>query len=397
MINFCLKYELCQRFFITVMMITVDYSLICAQKNAILNDALEFGFTATGDFISNLNGGLKTGYTYIGLESVTLRFDMQKAGLWKNGELFLHGLNAHGKGPTAELTGDHQVLSNIEAGDYTGLYEFWYCQQIGKFLLLAGQHDLNSEFAGTRYGGTFINSSFGIDPSIAINNPISIYPVAAPCILLKYETDNSLTCKIAVYDGDPGNFETNRFNLEWSISPGQGFLTIGEVQYERIRNGNSTGTYKIGSYYHSGTFTSYRDTLRSRKGNYGLYINADQALFSRSLHAGRGLCYFLQAGIAPELYNLVEYYLGGGLRYHGILPYRYHDELGIAFAHISMGKSYADLYDALHHETAFEMTYKFQFGNNFFIQPSMQYIINPGTTSVADNCVVVLLRFTLRY
>jgi len=310
--------------------------------------------------------------------------------------LFVHGLVTHGNGPSESLTGDLQILSNIEAGNYYGLYEYYYSHQIGNFSALFGQHDMNSEFAGTQYGGTFINSSFGIGPSISLNVPVSIYPVAAPCILLKYESTN-LTYKLAVYDGDPGDFETNRYNVHWSISPGQGFLTIGEVQYNRIKKDKLTGTYKLGSYHHSGTFTNYSDTLQTKKGNYGFYFIADQALFARSLNTARGLCYFFQTGIAPSEFNRIQYFVGGGLRYHGILPYRYYDELGLAFAHISQSKTYMNLYDnLLKFETAIEMTYKFQFGEHYSIQPSIQYIINPGATAGISNCLVGLFRFSLQ-
>lgn len=368
-----------------------------AQKNK-LTDAFTFGTEVTGDFIVNMDGGIKKGHTYIGLESLTLEFDTETGGLWKGGTFFLHGLNTHGAGPSSSLTGDHQVLSNIEAGDYTGLYEFWFSQKFGNFSVLIGQHDLNSEFVGTKYGGTFVNSSFGIAPSISLNVPVSIYPVAAPCILLKYESKSDFDYKLAVYDGDPGNFETNRFNLEWNLSPKQGYFTIGEIQFNRYTQETLTSHYKIGSYYHSGTFDRYDDTLNTKKGNYGVYVIIDQALFAKSLHSGRGLCFFLQSSVAPSKYNMVGYYIGGGFRYHGILPNRFHDEIGIGVSHISMSDYYVKTdTELLNYETAFEMTYKFQFGNRYAVQPSVQYIINPGTNKSIDNCLTGLLRFSLSY
>jgi porin len=389
------KLKFYRQIFTVLLLLIVPFLEIKAQEENRLSSAFEFETNIIGDFVVNFHGGIKTGTTYIGLESFSLLFDTEKAGLWKGGNLFIHALNTHGLGPSETLTGDLQVFSNIEAGNYTGLYEYYYSQEIGNFSAIIGQHDMNSEFAGTKYGGTFINSSFGIVPSISLNVPVSIYPVAAPCLLFKYNSHN-FTYKIAVYDGDPGNFETNRYDLQWSISPGQGFLTIGEVQYNRFKKENLIGMYKMGSYYHSGTFINYADTLLTKKGNYGLYFIADQALFASSLNAGRGLCFFIQTGIAPSAFNRFDYYVGGGLRYHGILPKRYYDELGLAFAHISQGKYYVDLYEeALRYETALEMTYKFQFGEHYSIQPSMQYIITPGAVSGVENALVGLIRLNV--
>lgn len=362
------------------------------------SDALQFNTSFTGDFVINFSGGLKRGYTYIGKEDLTVAFNTEQAGLWRNGNLFLHGLNTHGNGPSATLTGDLQMMSNIEAGDHTSLYEYWYCQQIGKVSILVGQHDLNSEFVGTKYGGTFINSSFGIAPSISLNVPVSIYPLAAPCLFLKYKPGERVTYKAAVYDGNPGNFATNRYNLEWNINKEEGLLYIAEVEQDVQLNGQQTGSIKIGTFYHSGHFINYTDTLKLRKGNYGAYIVAEKALFACSLHAGRGLCIFFQGGITPSVWNMVRYYVGGGFRYHGILPARFKDELGIAFAHISLSEEYIrNNSGTLSYETALEGTYIFRFGGRYSIQPNLQYIIHPGANKNINNCLAGLLRFSLTY
>jgi porin len=383
---------------LSLFLVFLPFLNVNAQERNKRLDAFVFETTVTGDFVRNFQGGKSKGSTYIGMESLTLLFDFDKADLWKNGTLFLHGLNAHGIGPSESLSGDLQVLSNIEAGDYTGLYEFWYMHQIGKFSVLLGQHDLNSEFAGTRYGGLFINSSFGIGPNLSLNVPVSIYPLATPAFILKYDHQAAFSFKYAIYGGNPGDFETNRYNLKWDLSRRNGFLNIGEIQYNLIKEEKETGIYRFGVYYHTGNFNHYVNPDSTKKGNSGVYFIADQALFSRSLSAARGLCYFVQGGYAPPKYNMVQYYLGGGFRYHGIIPYRYYDEIGIAFAFISLSDFYKALSpNRVSNETSLEMTYKFQFSKRYSIQPSFQYIINPGANNYNDDCLVGLLRFTLSY
>ena len=361
-------------------------------------NAVEFSTRVSGDFVNNFFGGFKKGYTYIGMEDLTLSFETSEAGWWKNGTLFIHGLNTHGKGPSEILTGDLQIMSNIESGDYTGLYEFWYMQKFGHFSVLLGKHDLNTEFVGTKYGGTFINSSFGIAPSISLNVPVSIYPVAAPCIMIKYENENKFACKLAVYDGDPGNIESNRFGIRWNVNTHDVFLSISEIQYFVSSGDQVNGIYKIGGFYHSGRFLDYTDTLFNKRGDYGFYIVADQSIFPRSLNAGRGLCYFFQGGFAPSNLNMVQSYIGTGFRYHGILPYRFNDELGIAIACVGISKDYRKLFsESLSYETSWELTYIFRFGGRYSIQPSAQYIINPGANKNINNCLAGLLRFSLTY
>ncbi len=58
-----------------------------------------------------------------------------------------------------------------------------------------------------------------------------------------------------------------------------------------------------------------------------------------------------------------------------------------------------DIQNAGHnHETAVELYYKYQFNDNFALQPDVQYIINPSATGVAlDNALVGMLRFHINF
>ncbi|HEY4789543.1 MAG TPA: carbohydrate porin [Bacteroidales bacterium] len=362
------------------------------------SDGIGFSTTVTGDFVKNFDGGTKRGFTYLGKEELTFDLNTSKAGLWKNGHLFIHGLNTHGKGPSENLTGDLQVLSNIEAGDHTGLFEFWYSQEFGKFVFLVGQNDMNKEFLGTKYTEVFLNSSFGIMPSVSLNMPVSIYPLAGLGFLIKYRTSQNFICKIGVYDGNPGNFDNNRYNLAWNINLQEGIFGIGEVEYSWYNNDQEVGDLKIGTYIHTGEFFNYFDTLKHTNGNYGVYLLTEKALFPRSLTIGRGLCIFFQGGLTTPSINMVHYFIGGGLRYHGILPNRYYDQLGIGIAHISLSYDFINYTPGtLSNETAFETTYAFHFGGRYVIQPCLQYILNPGATKNIGNSFVGILRFSLTY
>jgi len=380
-----------------LLLFIVLYCKICAGQEK-PDDAIVFSTTVTGEFITNFSGGIKKGYTYVGKEELTLGFNTEKGKWWRNGFFFVHGLNTHGNGPSANLTGDLQILSNLEAGDHTGLFEFWYSHQLGKFTFLLGQHDMNTEFLGSKYSSIFVNSSFGIMPSISLNMPISIFPMASPGFVIKYESEKNIIYRLGVYDGNPGNFENNRFNLHWSISADEGFFTIGEIEHVQKDGDVEIGDYKIGSYYHTGQFKSYTDTLKSIKGNYGFYVLIDKALFPRSFSAAHGLCIFIQSGITSPKCNMVHYYIGGGFRFHGILPNRFQDHLGIAFAHISLSKNYVNYAtESVLSETTIETTYAFHFGGRYCIQPSMQYVVNPGSNKNLNNSFVGLLRFSLTY
>ncbi len=357
--------------------------------------AVKFETSLTGDFIKNLQGGINTEYTYIGMEDLSLTFDSEALGLWQGGTLFLQGLNTHGRLPSAEIVGDLQVSSNIESGDYTGLYQYYYQQSFGNYSFILGQHDLNSEFVGTEYGGTFINSSFGIAPSISINVPVSIYPLAAPAFIFKYENPNRMNYKLGVYDGDPGDPETNRYNLQPNISLTDGALFISEFELCRLVN-DLPESYKIGAYYHTNNFIDYSDTTISRKGNYGGYFISDMVLWSGFNHPDSYLGLFVQAGIAPKNINQVNFYVGAGMHINGVLPTRFNDAFGIGVAYVNISPSYRNLMKNTYiGETAVELTYKMQVFDHYSIQPNLQYIINPGATTLLKNALVATMRFNI--
>ncbi|MBS2100660.1 carbohydrate porin [Carboxylicivirga linearis] len=351
--------------------------------------------SVTGDFIKNLEGGINTENAYIGMEDLAITLNFEEMGILKGGSLFLHGLNTHGITPSTDIVGDLQVTSNIESGNYTGMYQYYYQQQIGNSKFLIGQHDLNSEFVGTEYGGTFINSSFGISPSISLNIPVSIYPMASLAFIYTYEKPYRFIYKIGVYDGDPGNPENNRYNLQPNISLTEGLLFISEIEFFRLIN-CLPENIKFGAYYHTNDFTNYNDTTITQKGNYGGYFVSDKVIWSGFNHPHSYLTAFLQGGLAPSKINQVNYYIGGGLHLNGMLPNRFQDALGIACAYANMSRAFRNLDKTIDKgELSIEFTYKIHVFEHYSVQPNLQYVINPGANSKLNNALVASMRFNI--
>jgi len=378
------------KFYLLILLLIINK--LCLGQ---FSEGFHFETSVTGDFINNVKRGINNDYTYIGMEDLAISLNFEEMGFWKGGSLFLHGLNTHGLTPSSEIVGDLQVTSNIESGNYTGLYQYYYQQSIGNSSFTLGQHDLNSEFVGTEYGGTFINSSFGISPTISLNIPVSIYPMAALAFIYKYEKPNKLNYKIGVYDGDPGNPENNRYNLQPNISLTEGLLFISELEFCRLVN-NLPENIKFGAYYHTNDFVDYSDTTITKQGNYGGYVVSDMVLWSGFNHSHTYLGAFFQGGIAPSNINQVNYYIGAGFHLNGMLPNRFNDALGIACAYANMGTPYRKLDNNIDiGELAIEFTYKIHVFEHYSIQPNLQYIINPGANKELSNALVASIRFNI--
>jgi porin len=282
------------------------------------------------------------------------------------------------------------------------LYEFWYEHTFDLYgtdlSLLIGLHDLNSEFNISEYGLLFINSSFGFNNEISNNIPVSNFPVAAPGIRVKWEPTDNLYFMAEISDGDPGK---NKDGLNLKLSSSKvNFFELGYHFGNQEESRTMPGTYKFGGWYHTGDFNDVRDSDENddplkHDDNYGIYFIADQMLIPGK--GKRGLGAFFQIGGVPDDRNEVDFYVGGGFRYQGIIPTREDDILGLAVAHASISEDLRDVEKRDSHETAVELTYRAQVSPWLAIQPGVQTIFNPGADPSLDNAWVSIVRFEISF
>jgi len=341
----------------------------------------EHGFSLeaiyTGEFAKNFNANPVTANAqkktvYQTNTDLTLTVDTEKAGLWAGGTLFVYGLGNTGGNPT-DYTGDLQGYTNIEAPNQWIVHEAWYEQVFdhGRFSILAGLHDMNSEFYITEFGSLFLDSSFGIGPDLTGNVPASIFPKAALGVRIKVKPTENSYIQAAMYDGD---------------STTRGFKSVeGKLWVAETAISSDSGTYKVGYWQHTANKTFGAQTF-SR--DYGAYAVIDQELWELDKHGLVGG--FLQYGYTPKSRNEIYTYMGAGLHIHGIIPSRGEDDLGLAVARVDFHAS-ADAINVS--ETTLEMTYRLVATAWLTVQPSLQWIHNPGGNLAAPAVKTGLLRF----
>lgn len=362
-----------------------------SQNENTKKKAMEFEASYIGENFNNLSGGIKTGSNYLGMANIRIGVNTKNTGLWKGGMFYINAANTHGATPSGELTGDFQVASNIEAGNHTFLQELWFKQSIGPLELTAGLQDLNMEFVSSEHAGLYLNSSFGIIPTISVNVPTPIFPLTGPGISLKWQVSERIAWLGAVYDGCPTDFENNNpYNLRWDFKSTDGALVISEIQLfsgaEKL-----PASYKIGFFLHNNHLVvSEFDPNSLYENNYGFYFIADHTLWQKPDKRNK-IGTFLQLGFTPEKFNFNNFYIGAGLNYYGLLNKNGDDALGFAIAHAAIDMESSS-------ETSLELTYQIPVTENIFVQPDFQYIINPsGHGENLDNSFSAALRFGLSF
>jgi porin len=350
-------------------------------------DAFHFEASYAGDNVNNIHGGVKTGSCYLGMANLKIGFNSEKAGMWKGGQLFVNAVNTHGNTPSQNYIGDLQVTSNIEAGDHTYVQELWAKQTLGAFELTAGLQDLNVQFVNTEFGGLYLNSSFGVNPTISGNIPAPIFPLTTLGFSTRWAMSEHYTLLAAVFDGSPTDFDQNPYNMDWHFNHGDGILAIAELQIAKQIAG-LPGCYKVGAYSHNHYLESTLPSDSDSHNNYGFYFNADQTLWENApQHRRVGM--FAQLSGGPQQYNDIYLYVGGGMNYYGIFNKRGRDVLGVAFAN-------AQLKNNLGNETTIELTYRVQLSDHIYLQPDLQYVMNPvGLGQRLNNCMESTVRLGL--
>lgn len=346
---------------------------LSGMRESVAAQGMNMEVAYIGEFVRNLDPGLvspRKDTIYQDNLDLIATLDTEQAGMWSGGTFFVYGLFNHGGFPSASLIGDLQAASNIEASrNQFILHEAWYEQDYsdGAVSLLAGLHDLNGDFYGSEYAALFINSSFGIGPEVSGNVPTSLFPQASWGLRARVSPGGHWYVQAAVYDGDPATR---------SMSGIQGYMSIFEAGLTP-GGGNS---YKAGVWHHSADRTVAGQTFGS---DYGVYGLADQRLLS--LQGGRELGGFLQLGWVPKQRNDITRYLGAGLHLSG-LPLRAGDELGLAVG---------NAYTRGGTEHVIELTWWAPLLAGVSVQPSMQWIMNPGGNAAAGIMRVALLRFVV--
>ncbi len=353
-----------------------------------------------GDCFSNFTGGMETGQTYLGLIDFGIGINTNDIGLWKNGEFFAQVENTHGGSPSGDFIGVLQVASNIDNSDYTYLYELWYKQQINKFSVQVGLIDLNADYLVAEAGGLFLNSSFGIQPSASMNIPVPIFPMNALAVNLQLQFSDAISLQTGIWDGNPGDLDSEPYNVKWNLSEDQGFLSATELHLKYGKVGdNYKGSLKFGVLYHSSTFEDLTDATLTTEGNLQLHLIAEQNLIYKTEGEKGKLDAFLQLGYLPDdKINQIPFYIGAGINYTGLFFKSANDVLGISIAHVGISKVLVDNIPGMKsYETAIELSYAIPIVEQITIQPDLQYIINPGATSEFNNAFIGFLRIIIEY
>ncbi len=386
--------------------------------------------TNTLDILSNVSGGIRRKTETVGDLDLLLTIDTKKLVSGWQGTLFVYGLGTYGDDPSKHV-GDIQAVSNIAAPNTWKLFEAWYQQNLfERFSLLGGLYDVTSEFdVMVSSSELFVNSSFGTGAELAASgkNGPSTFPATSLGIRGQAIVTDGLMIRAVVADGVPGD-PNDPHGTHIQLREGDGLFGAMEFAYYKFRKGDiDKGKPRRLTFRRVGRsapleyeakaaigfwgYTTSLDHLSKidssgepvkRHGTYGMYGLAEYDVYHERDDTDQELTIFGRAGMADPRVNRFSQYYGGGLVYTGLLPGRKFDQTGIGAAAAVNSKYYkrsqrraGQQVDTA--EIALEVTHSIFVNHNLFIQPDVQYVINPGTVPGRKNAFVLGVRLEVNF
>lgn len=348
-------------------------------------------FDYFGEVFWNTRGGIQTtgGGVYAGLFDLAVEFSTESAGLWKGGYLFFLFQHKHGEGITEKYVGDFQVLSNTDALNFTQVSELWYRQSFldDRIWIKVGKQEANMDFAWVEHGGEFINSSAGFSPTI----PLPSYPDQDLGVVLGTAPIPWFSMNLGAYNGNPDGSRS----LRGAFLDLAGPMIVVEPAFHYGLLGSRHGHIRAGGWFNGTDVDSpdENDPDPETYGEaYGWYLSWDQELWREHPEDGedaQGIGVFGQYGWAPPDRSAAEHYVGVGIRWEGMIPHRDEDVAGVGVFHVRFSGE-AKLEKGS--ETVVEAFYVVRLLGCLFLEPDLQYVMNPGGTTNPD-ALAVSLRF----
>ena len=411
----------------------------CGARPDLNNKGVTISLDYTAEVWGFVDGGLDRGSLYQGLFEGGLDFDFEKMMGWKGGSMRVNALipqNSNNNGPTF-FTGSGFDSSNISANDTARLFELWLQQDFldDKLSLRAGQLAADDEFFLSETAGLFLGGNYGWGNNLASNIPNGgpAYPVAGLGVRVKVQPVEQFYVMSALFQGDVGDQATNnQHGTYWDLGGDQGIFSINEMGYLLNQEENAKGlpgSYKFGGWAHTGDFSSflYDDTGLSladpassgipalNQGTWGLYFIANQMVYRKKEGTDQGLSVFWRIAGGPDNTSTIPFYTDFGASYKGLIPCRSDDTIGVSFGVEGYSDDLATTGDQMNslkgtnepvvgNEAIIEATYQIQLAPWWYLQPDIQYIINPAggalnpnTGGKIQNAVVIGLRTGLTF
>jgi porin len=386
-------------------------------REQLFNSGVEVFAFDNSIYNGNVAGGIHSGHSTIVNDAYAgLKFDLNKLVAWSGGLFVISAIDRAGEDLTRKYVGSVYSVQQMVGGQRPFLYQFYLQQKLAnkKVTLKIGRFGASDDFNASPFYGYSLNN--GIDGDIRnvlFDTRFSAYPFAVWAAALFYDPSPEFNLRLGIFQTSKDMFDNTQHGLDWSIRGEDGYTAIAQFGWTpqffkqplpsgaTVAKGNPATALKgMPGHYHFGvTFSQWDFYPRFNGGfedhSYGFYAHADQMVYQKRPGSDQGLYVFVASGYYPQSkISIVPFQVNAGLHYKGLFPGRDDDRTVLHFIYGSLSDDFARSVRLPGHPSAdsekvVEIGHRFQVTKWSYIQPDLQWVIDPGGTGDIPDAVVV--------
>lgn len=408
------------------------------MRNLLEDDGVDFSFTYTNNIAGNVTGGKQRSTTYSDNVGFGVEFNFEKLIGWKGAILTLSGLNRSGQSLSQIALGNQFTVQQVYGGQTAMYYAMAFEQTLldDKVAIKIGRFATGDDFGSSPIYWLYMNNGIDGNPqALPVNTQFSAYPWAVWAARLRIDPTPEFNAMVGAYQVSDRVFNRSYHGVDWSIRPNDGVLMISQIGWtpeffkkpvpasdvadakasapadgKSVVDGKSDaksfketaptvmkglpGHYWFGAYYSPWQFAQFGTTDKTTN-SYGFYWHADQMIYQESPGSAQGLTIWSAIVLSPQQ-NIAKlpFEVNGGLVYQGLIPTRDNDQTVFGVVYGQFSSDYASATQAAgggypEYELVFEIGHRVQFTKFLYVQPNIQYVINPGGAHNIPNALVL--------
>jgi porin len=364
------------------------------------------------DLAGNPSGGRSQGVTAPSSVELSLFFDLDKIVGLKGGSVFTSFSERWGRSLSKDYIGNVFSTQQIFGFQTYRVIDVSYQQKLfdDRVELRLGRFAAMDDFLVSPYNFGFMSNAFCGNPfGILLDAPGMSAYYGTWAALVKVKPTIRSYVMTGVYNGDPTIRENRYHGVNLSLKGPVFVISEAGYQINGLPGDNQLlGNYKLGAWYDDAQLTDF-ETGAKRRGSWGFYALFDQVLVPfGSPGSNRGFGVFGSVTVAPNSdIQQLPLFITAGVSARGIFDARPRDalSLGVASGYFSKELRRAQQKGLVpgppggqDYETVIELTYRLDFRKGaVFIQPDLQYIIQPGGTGHLNNALVLGVQLGINF
>ncbi len=377
----------------------------------------EHGIAFSGSYITDLLGnpvgGESQGFANFQWLELGFSFDMEKIVGWKEGRIAVSVLSVAGQDLSAHYIGNYFTASELETSMNTFvLYDLFVEQRLwdDRIRIKVGRYAAGEDVGKLSILGLYVNGAIDSHPlGLEGNFVFPTPPKPTWTALVDFNITDDLSLTYAIWQANSWYRLPQTHGWDMGIRPGDGISMIWEFEWRpklrlpwggRIGEGKESRSagfpaeYRFGVYYSNFSYHNFttNDVVRD---NYGFYWYGQQQIWQESPESAQGVTIWSIFTFAPQdEIAQFPFNAASGFSWQGAIPGRNNDLILVGSYYGNISKKFAAAQDAEGggyptYEWALEWSYRMQVNQWLYVQPDIQWIINPGGTGDIPNALVL--------